>query len=732
MPNRSTLSLICAAILLGQPTAYAEEDPLDLETLFELDVSQLMQIGVSGTASATPTIERLDPASVTTITQQMINDSETRSLFDLLEVYVPNFHYLPHHWEAKHMGMRGIMGDRDDKYLLLVNGRIMNERTHFGALSERDLPMMGDIHRIDVIRGPGSVVYGPGAVSMVINIRTENFNNYSGDQVIAKVGAVEEFQSVEIKKGIRLDETSGIYLYGGISNYKGADQSDSPVVYGLSDTTPWGDELVAGADSNLNHPRNNAQHRDLPKLKLHLNYQKENFDAWLRYTRGGEEMPWSHKVVLESPNGFAPADLQQEDLTTQSVGYQQLTLTMDYKDKIDDTLWVDYRFSADSFDYERKLFNTDLPDNPPENHREDEFLASVIASWLPLPDHALAIGGTASYERWGRESPGYPDADPVSFVLGEMPEWETYSYGLMIEHQWTINDQFTSFLGLRVDEDQYTDSMWSPRAALIYTPTDIDTVKLIASRSVRKNNAEELRLQHQGGENSDPEELKSIELVYQRQASGALLYSASAFFNDIEVIGIDTNTLRSDKVAEYRVGGLELELSYHTETWDIRASHSYTKLSSFDAEEGKSQKISAEPFGYGDDLSQWSNHISKLAASWQFDTALKFNGALRVFWDYQGSQDYIDYTVDQRAASEDGNSSSTALTDPGYTDSTDWAVFLDLGAHYQLAPQHSVSLQGYNLMGLFDDDFNKRLYVINVGNYRADAASFALNYRYDF
>ena len=59
--------------------------------------------------------------------------------------YTKLLRYLPHHWEAPHMGMRGIIGDRDDKYLLVLNGRVLNEKTHYGALSERDLPLLGDI-----------------------------------------------------------------------------------------------------------------------------------------------------------------------------------------------------------------------------------------------------------------------------------------------------------------------------------------------------------------------------------------------------------------------------------------------------------------------------------------------------------------------------------------------------------------------------------------------------------
>jgi outer membrane receptor for Fe3+-dicitrate len=132
------------------------------DSLFEMSIEQLMEIEVGSSATLTQSKPRLVPAAVTTITKEQIQASGTRSLNELLEIYVPNLQIVLHLWEPQHLGLRGSISDRDDKYLLLVNGRVMNERLHYGALSERDLPLLRDIHHIEVIRGPGSVLYGPG------------------------------------------------------------------------------------------------------------------------------------------------------------------------------------------------------------------------------------------------------------------------------------------------------------------------------------------------------------------------------------------------------------------------------------------------------------------------------------------------------------------------------------------------------------------------------------------
>lgn len=388
--------LVFSILTALSQSCFADSDyPID--KLFDMPLQRLLSLQLESPATATPTLHHKKPASVTHISAEMIQQSGARSLFELLEIYVPNLYYIRHHWEAPHIGMRGIISDRDGKYLLLVNGRVMNEKTHYGAMSERDLPMLGDIQKIDIVRGSGSVVYGPGAISMVINITTENYGNSSGDAVIAKVGVREAFQSLELKKSITLGEQHGLYLYGGIANYEGADNDDAPMVYGLSDTTTFGEQMTAGEDSPLSHPNDHAAHRGLPKLKLLANYHNHQFDAWLRYTRGGEQMTWSHKILLDAPNGFRDEGTPLSASAIHSSGYQQLTLTSDYKKIFSDRLWLDLRLSYDVFDFERILFDSFDEGKSAENYREDEYFAKALLNWQISRQHALALGTEYTY-----------------------------------------------------------------------------------------------------------------------------------------------------------------------------------------------------------------------------------------------------------------------------------------------------------------------------------------------
>ena len=118
----------------------------------------------------------------------MLVSSGARSLDEALEIYVPNMQFMRNHHGAAAMGVRTILSSTNNKVLLLVNGRVINHRLQQGAFSERDLPTLGDIHHIDVIRGPGSAVYGPGAVAGVINIITQSHQTFTGLDTTIRLG----------------------------------------------------------------------------------------------------------------------------------------------------------------------------------------------------------------------------------------------------------------------------------------------------------------------------------------------------------------------------------------------------------------------------------------------------------------------------------------------------------------------------------------------------------------
>ena len=277
----------------------------------------------------------------------MIQASGARSVDELLDIYVPNFQLVRHPHGGMHAGLRGFMSDRDDKWLLLVNGRIMNERTSHGVVSERDLVMLDDIHHIDVVRGPGSAVYGPGAVAMVVNIITENADTFQGSKLTTKVGFIEEYYSMELKHGKMLEDgETGLYVYAGVSDYIGADQKWSPMVYPSDFTARWDDAGTVSGESgegveSYTIVKDREAYRELPKFKFYGQLNNDEWDFWVRYTRGGTHNTGAWDDLARPTDGRSNGNRALDTYLPHGVGYQQLTAYMKHHQDVSDTFGLD-------------------------------------------------------------------------------------------------------------------------------------------------------------------------------------------------------------------------------------------------------------------------------------------------------------------------------------------------------------------------------------------------------
>ncbi len=702
------------------------------EELFEMSIEQLMEIEVVSTATLTEAKPRLVPAAVTTITEEQIQASGARSMFELLDIYVPNLQWIRHHWESDHLGLRGIINDRDDKYLILVNGRVMNERTHYGAMSERDLVLLKDIHHIDIVRGPGSSLYGPGAVSMVINIITYNAETFQGTEITGRLGAVEEFYSGEVKHGHKFkDGDGGIFTYFGVADYWGADKHNAPQIFPFNfpSGSQAGEPYIGGGLYPL---MNNDQeaHRDLPPLKLYTEITKGNWDIWMRYTRGGQEGVWDIQDLATDPWGWAGAPGSAVSLNPNTYGYQQATGYVGYKKELNEKTSLDMAFSYDMFDFERYAENRIR-----DAYREDEYYAKILLRWQPSERHKIAFGGEYSHQDLGLRSLGWPDAyarssvwSPQSWVvINPMPCWSTNMYSLLGEHQWTISDKWTTFLGARLDDHTYCDWMFSPRAAVVYTPSKKDTFKVMWAKSVRANFEEEMRNQaDSGGGCSNPEKLGSIEFRYERQHSKNLDFAMSVFVHySLELISWNQQGEggSSTGVGTQKDYGVELEASYHTEDTRLMISHGYTKLYDFELEQGQSTLVTAKPYGYGDDLANWSNHITKLTAQHKLNDRWTLDASLRIYWGFPGMDDWNKYSQGPRP---------DPVIEEGWERAYRGNFYLNLGLQYKPSKDLTVGITGYNLLGMFNRDFNKRNYYGSYGDYRCHAAAVGVSVTYRF
>ena len=697
-----------------QPEDEDIEPYTESDELFEMTLVDLMGVDVVPVGTLTQTTRRTSPGAITTISKEQISESGAHSLNEVLEIYVPGLQYSTQTWEAPHLGIRGITGDRDDKYLMLVNGRVMNERTHYGALSERDLPMMADIHHIDVIRGPGSAIYGPGAVSGVINIVTENGLTFNGMEVTTKVGAFEEFGSFEFKYGRKFANDVGAFFYMGMDRYYGADQNDAPLFAGRSYSS-FGDNynVETGKPVPFNIVNDNQAWANRARMKFHGQLTVEDFDFWARYTQGGLDYvnPIQATENPEAaywtwgPEWWQPAGQQAPSGT----GYEQFTLYAKKNKEYSDTFNMEYVLSYDTFRYTRRDFSNGF-----NRHTEDELFARALGRWTPNEQHSIAAGAEVSLEYFNANTGGNFNAWQIGNQSWDNEDWSTTTYSGMGEWQWNISEQLKTFAGFRADKNTYTETMWSPRGAVVYSLTDEDTLKFMATKSVRMQNAEESRLRWLNmAKVSDPETLENYELRWERQHNENLSFGLSGYITELDVIVWDGGLVATNNVGLQKTWGLEGEMQYKKDNWQLAASHNYTKLDDFDLNPGASTILY-----YDDNLANWSNHVTKLQAKYKFNDKLSVNSSARIYWGFPGA--------DERA-------SETANIDGDFSDAFDTSIFFNLGCEYQVKENLNIRLDGTNLLGFIDDQYNSRPQLQgDFDSYRCTTPSFILSMKYKY
>lgn len=172
-------------------------------------------------------------------------------------------------------------------------------------------------------------------------------------------------------------------------------------------------------------------------------------------------------------------------------------------------------------------------------------------------------------------------------------------------------------------------------------------------------------------------------------------------------------------VETQREWGLELEATYHTDRTVLNLSQGFTKLYDFDLEPGMSTVNTAEPYGYGDDLANGSNHVTKVTGRYKLDDDWTLDGSLRIYRGFPGLENYNDYMP---GAMGQG---STPAIEPGWEKAYRGNYDLNLGLQYQPNGNLTLRVEGYYLLGIFDEDLNKRNYYTSVGDYRSHAPAVA-------
>lgn len=164
--------------------ALAEES----EDFLEMSLEELLNVKIKVASKKGGNIREI-PGIVTLITEEEIKNSGARDLIDVLRL-VPGFHFGVDVQGVVGIGVRGNWA-HEGKVLMLIDGHEFNENLYSTLQFGNHIPV-DQIKKIEIIRGPGSALYGGYAELAVINVITKKAEDINGVSISAMYGQMED------------------------------------------------------------------------------------------------------------------------------------------------------------------------------------------------------------------------------------------------------------------------------------------------------------------------------------------------------------------------------------------------------------------------------------------------------------------------------------------------------------------------------------------------------------
>jgi len=172
----------------------AQEDKRTTPTkdIYDLDIEELLNVKAKIATKSEQSVEQA-PSVVSVITAKEIKDMGARELVDVLQM-VPGFEISKTLAGQNLIGVRGVKDPRMPcKLLILVDGKPVNGIFYGDADYDGYKFDMDNIDRIEIIRGPGSPLYGRNAFSAIINIISKTGKTEKGISAKTELGTFNTY-----------------------------------------------------------------------------------------------------------------------------------------------------------------------------------------------------------------------------------------------------------------------------------------------------------------------------------------------------------------------------------------------------------------------------------------------------------------------------------------------------------------------------------------------------------
>jgi outer membrane cobalamin receptor len=527
--------------------AQEEQKEEDIE---DFSLEDLLNVEITTAGKQAEKISEI-PASIVLVTRDDIEKYGYQSLSEILE-NIPGLYYT-NDYGTENFGVRGFWTiEAQRNIIVLVNG-VQQAEFLVGAhqLEQINIPPEA-IDRIEVVRGPMSVIYGTGAFFGVINIKT----NVIGDKPVSAVSA--SFGSEKTKQlFVRASGKEGDFQYAFNASYYDtagldADLSKMGPFAGTTEGALENDEKYfnfsgkfKGFTFNASYsqaykesifvlpPVDDATVLDYKSTRFSFTYEKSfsdkvRGDVKLTYFRNY----WTFDYDLAASNLYAFQ-------TNGSSGYRaELNFFFDPSPKLNISIGFDYNKVLDV------VTQVDIP----------LFALNKQHTWLADGESIVTQSIFAQFN--------YKLSDKFKIVIGARLE-QSPEYTME-----QLNGDAIGFYSTTTATYSQTEAEFIPRVALIYSINDNNILKFLYGKAINRPSFFQSTELLAGATALQPETIQTFEFNYLGSLSPKLQVSLSLFRNMLDQLIFRSLTIVNgqvvslfDNVGEMTTNGVELTLT---------------------------------------------------------------------------------------------------------------------------------------------------------------------------
>lgn len=538
--RRALLALLLLGGAAAARPALAEPDP------FALSLPELLEVRIYGASKFLQSTGDA-PASVSVLTADELRSFGFRTLGEALDgvrgVYVNqdrNYSFV---------GMRGVSrpSDYNARLLLLVDGNRYNDPIFDIAFVGHEFPIdIEQIERIEIIRGPGSSVYGSNAFLGVINVVTKTGAMLQGGEAAVEAGTAGRRR---LRAALGARTATGLDWRLSASRYR---QEGEDLYFPEFDQPENNGGIAEGLDGE----------------------RADHYSARLSFGRWSASAAFADRTKQVPTASFGSAFNDPRLETWDQTGHATLAYTRPLGGRWEFSprlFFGNYRYHG--------TYPTVTDDGVTLNH--DHLDTTWWGSELKLTGihgrHQLIAG--LEYQDNLHQHQENHDEDPHRVHLDD--ERSSRRSGIYLQDDVSLDADWTLSAGLRVDDYSTVGSSVNPRLGLLWHPSPRANFKLLYGTAFRAPNSFELY--YHNARNGDPlpeaERIRSYEFVAEYLPDPGWRLTLDVYRNEIRDLISPVSTGDDDSKKFVNLGqviseGVELEAE---RVWSrqLRARASY-------------------------------------------------------------------------------------------------------------------------------------------------------------